>query len=235
MTTVSNASEYTRRLRRRLAETASGASQTRKLFGDKARAWLPIPTIIDLYNYYAKGVDRADQLRSYYTSLKKHRKTWKPLFSFLLNTVTTNCYKLSSFASPSFPYRAGHKAFLQKLIYTLLERSVRVLNYNKGCTDKVIWKPAVLHGYKAERISDKLLICLACLKAGRTTSIKRINRRKPLADLSINLIERNSIGNNRKRRQRAPRTRYGCRLCRIPLCKIGQCFQSHLDLLNSKK
>ena len=38
-------------------------------------------------------------MRSYYTSLKIHYYTWKPLFYFLLNITVTNAYKLSSYAA----------------------------------------------------------------------------------------------------------------------------------------
>ena len=78
------------RERRRPAATSSGARQTRRVFGNAARKWLPIPEFIDMYNHFMKGVDTADQMRSYYTSLKIHRRTWKPLFHFLLDTTVTN-------------------------------------------------------------------------------------------------------------------------------------------------
>ena len=48
-----------------------------------------------MYNHHMNGVDRADQLRSYYTTQTKHNKTWKALWHFLLDTTTTNAYKLA--------------------------------------------------------------------------------------------------------------------------------------------
>jgi hypothetical protein len=211
------------RLRRRPAGTANGAL-------------LPIPTVFDLYNHFAKGVDNADQMRSYYSSLKRHRKTWKALFHFALDTITTNCYKLSSFATPGWPHKAGHKAFLQSLIHTLLEQSVRLTKRSKSHvpTSQIILRPVVEHGYKPEKINTKHIACSACLEAGRKASKKVISRRKPLAELSKNTVRKSNKG-NWKRPQRAPRTRFGCRLCRIPLCKEGGCWQEHIDRLNTKE
>jgi len=49
------------RERRRPAKTATSASKTRAVFGDKARKQLPIPKAIDLYNHHMNGVDQTDQ------------------------------------------------------------------------------------------------------------------------------------------------------------------------------
>ena len=73
-----------------------------------------------------KGVDTADQMRSYYTSLKIHRRTWKPLFHFLLNTTVTNAYKLSSYATRGWLNHVGHKAFREDLVNALFKHSARV-------------------------------------------------------------------------------------------------------------
>jgi hypothetical protein len=174
-------------------------------------------------------------MRSYYSSLRRHRRTWKPLFNFLLHTITTNCYKLSSFTTPGWPHKAGHKAFLQKLIYKLFEQSSRVpkSSSKRVSTNNIVWQPLEFHGYKPEKINDKLVTCSACLEAGRKAS-QRLSRRKPLVELSASSVRRNSgNSNSRQRRQRAPKTRFGCRLCRIPLCERGPCWKSHIDQLTT--
>jgi len=66
---------FIKRERQRPAATSTGAQQTQKVFGNTARKWLPIPEFIDMYNRFIKGVDTANQIRSYYTSLKIHRRT----------------------------------------------------------------------------------------------------------------------------------------------------------------
>ena len=54
-------------MRKRPPLTASGARQTRKVFSDKDKKELPIPTFIFYYNHYMCGVDIADQQRLYFT------------------------------------------------------------------------------------------------------------------------------------------------------------------------
>ena len=72
--------------------TATGYRQTVKMFGNEPRSLLDIPEFIDEYNLWMCGVDIADQLRSYYNTERVHRKIWKPLFSFLLDTIVGNSY-----------------------------------------------------------------------------------------------------------------------------------------------
>ncbi|KAF2801251.1 uncharacterized protein BDZ99DRAFT_349403, partial [Mytilinidion resinicola] len=81
-------------LRKRPSTMSTGYRQTAKVFGDEARKELDIPDFIEEYNLFMCGVDVADQLRSYYNTERTYRKTWKPLFSFLLDTVVGNCYQL---------------------------------------------------------------------------------------------------------------------------------------------
>jgi hypothetical protein len=45
------------RMRKRPKKTSSNAKITREPFGDKPIKILPIPTFIDNYNHYIRGVD----------------------------------------------------------------------------------------------------------------------------------------------------------------------------------
>lgn len=235
MTSCIVGSNFVERERRRPATTSNNSRQTRKVFGNAARKWLPIPEFIDMYNHFMNGVDTADQMRSYYTSLKIHRRTWKPLFHFLLDTTVTNAYKLSSYAANGWPKRSGHKKFLEALITSLFESSAREPRSNRSriTMDKIKWHPVVVHGYKAVKINEKQKACAACFAVGRKSRIKKLSRRKPLCELSVNTTKQSRESQDFKRPQRAPRTTYGCRLCRIPLCKDGPCWQEHVDRLNT--
>ena len=190
-----------------------------------------------MYNRFIKGVNTADQIRSYYTSLKIHRRTWKPLFHFLLDTTVTNAYKLSSYATRGWLNHASHKAFREDLVNALFKHSARVPQQYKSrvSMDKIIWCPVVEHGYKPEKINETAVACAACLQAGRKTQVQRIGRRKPLCELSLNTIKKPRNSEAWKRPQRFLRTKFGCRLCRIPLCKTGPCWQEHVDQLNTKE
>ena len=74
MSTVSSGIEIIERLRRRPAKTATNARTSRDIFGDEAIKKLLIPAFIDDYNYFMGAVDQADQLRSYYSTLRKQQE-----------------------------------------------------------------------------------------------------------------------------------------------------------------
>lgn len=53
---------------------------------------MKIPKPIDDYNLYMGGVDRSDQLRSYYATKLRCRRTWMPQMLFCMNLAVTNSY-----------------------------------------------------------------------------------------------------------------------------------------------
>jgi hypothetical protein len=78
--------------RRRPRETSTNSNKLKTVFGESVRKVLPIPKMIDDYNYHMGGVDIADQLRSYYSTQLAVRRTWMPLFFWLLDTAIINCF-----------------------------------------------------------------------------------------------------------------------------------------------
>ena len=113
-TTVGNLSDTVSRSRRRPAATRTGASQTRKVFGQKIRIDLPIPVLIDNYNHFMNGVDRFDQLRGYYSIQRPHYKTWRPLLYLLIDITLVNSYKW--FTSNQRAKVDAHRKWLLRLV-----------------------------------------------------------------------------------------------------------------------
>lgn len=113
MTTVHTGKETVIRARRRPAGTATGAVQTRRVFGTLAVKDLAIPKFIDMYNHHMNGVDHADQLRGYYTSQRRSPHTWRPLWYFLLDTTVCNAYQLSAKCDPGAGRHRPHFAFTE--------------------------------------------------------------------------------------------------------------------------
>jgi hypothetical protein len=68
MTTGHRIEPKTFRMRKRPKKTASNAKITREPFKDKSTKILFIPTFIDDYNYYIKGIDQLNQLRASFTT-----------------------------------------------------------------------------------------------------------------------------------------------------------------------
>ncbi|GBB93461.1 hypothetical protein RclHR1_02180003 [Rhizophagus clarus] len=80
------------RIRRRPRETSTNAVKVRAVFGTASKKSLPIPVVIDDYNHFMGGVDIADQLQGYYGTQLPVRRTWMPLFFWLLDTALINSY-----------------------------------------------------------------------------------------------------------------------------------------------
>jgi hypothetical protein len=74
--TVHKPTDWICRLRKRPAKTSTSARTAREPFGDQPTKELPIPRIIDDYNYNMGGVDRAYQLRASYETHQRSLRSW---------------------------------------------------------------------------------------------------------------------------------------------------------------
>ena len=72
---------------------------------------VPCLTVVRLYNEHMGGVDTADQMRGYYTTVKKSHKCWRYLMSFVFDACTNNAFILYDRTVPLKP----------KTRYTLLD------------------------------------------------------------------------------------------------------------------
>ena len=185
------------------------------------------------------GVNVADQLRSYYNTERTHRKTQKPLFSFLLDITVGNCYQLSTYriVGERTLRRHSHAQFRRNLRDALFHQSIRVRKQAtkdkvKGTMD-IIWQPVREHQFI--RLFETKVTYAACSEARRATATPARGARKPLADLSINTtMKRREDSRGWKRRLRPLRTRFRCSYCRIPFYTASRCQNTHLARLNSK-
>ena len=229
MSTVSNGRDTKSRFRRRPTKTATNARTSRAPFLGKEIKMLDIPEFIDTYNHFMNGVDVADQLRSYYNTQRIHFKTWKPLWHFLLDTTITNAYKIAH-CRPERPNAEpwedlSHKRFRTRLASQLFDQSERI-----GAPFQP--REALSKHIHPARESDHGLCvnldrgnkpCMACMCNKGTTQSQYA--RKPLAELATNSIRAG------KRRERPPRSRYGCRLCGIHLCSKLGCWREHIEAI----
>ena len=92
---------------------------------------LPIPGIVDDYNYYIGGVDIADQLRAKFANWPRGVKPWKPLFYWLLGTSMTNAYllwehhcKAKLGLAKDNKVRSQHRDFYEAVVQALLVEPV---------------------------------------------------------------------------------------------------------------
>ena len=154
-----------KRKRQQPTTTSLSSWQTCKVFSNATKKWLPIPEFINMYNCFIKGVNTANQIRSYYTSLKIHCCTQKALFYFLLNTTVTNAYKLSSYTTRGWLNYTSYKAFREDLVNALFKHSTQLPQQYKSSVsmDKIIQYLVVEHRYKPKRINKTAVIYTACL------------------------------------------------------------------------
>ena len=234
MSTVSSGAEEILRLRRQLPKTATNAKTSREVFGDKTTKLLLIPRFINNYNYYMGGVDQSDQLRSYYNTQRTHRKTWKPLWHFLLDTTITNYFQIHRYrppitASPTYQHQYTQKEFRTELAVALFDYSERLTKapqaLPKPLTEYVIPDTASEH-HHIVLSKTKFKSCIICKTVGRrpTDALKR----KPLGELSHNI---NSTTRPKKRKLEMKRTSYGCNVCKQYICKTGSYWSDHIKAI----
>jgi len=105
------------RVRRRPRVTSTNATKVREIFGNASKKSLPIPIVIDDYNHFMGRVDIADQLRGYYATQLTVRRTWMPLFFWLLDTVIINSYLILKKSGINI----SHKDFRIQLVWDLIK------------------------------------------------------------------------------------------------------------------
>src|SRR5256885_4620322 len=63
---------------------------------------LTSPEFIDMYNHFMNGVDRADQIRTYYRTNRRNYRPWRPLWKLpVLNNNLQRCSNLDGSRSPN--------------------------------------------------------------------------------------------------------------------------------------
>lgn len=106
-----------KRIQRQSRETSTNAAKVRAIFGNSSKKSLPIPIVIDDYNHFMGGVDIADQLRGYYGTQLPVRRTWMPLFFWLLDTAIINSYLVLKKSNKDI----NHKDFRMQLVWGLIK------------------------------------------------------------------------------------------------------------------
>ena len=74
--------------------------------------------------------------------------------------------------------------------------------------------------------------CRACIAAGRKVGRhigKAASKRKILGELAPNSVLQGRLPGRRK--ERPPRSRFGCNICQISLCNHKTCWKDHIGLV----
>jgi len=120
MTTLIDAQTTVSRVRKRPNKKDKWIKEA---FGDQPFKRLKIPDFIDMYNHLMNGVDRADQIRTYYRINRRNYRTWKPLWNYLFHTTICNAALIWMDQGHSIKKKGGHLKFRTKLASQLMAYS----------------------------------------------------------------------------------------------------------------
>jgi Transposase IS4 len=236
---------------RKRPSRATTDKHLRAVYGNAGRKVLSIPEYIDHYNHRMGAVDIADQLRSYYRGRKRHYRTWRPYWCFLLHTTISNL-SLIWMRQPRTPSikQSGHLTFMRSVLTSLMRENRaqshtlpvggqgRRTDLSKpaatttatppliNCTNQRLEKALTNQGDPLKYGKD----CKVCQSDGKVS--KTGQKRKALGELSINSVEwaQDEGISHKRRRLHVPRTTFACSGCKMSLCKEGDCFKRHVEL-----
>jgi len=222
LSTIHRIDERVKRIRKRPRVTSTMGRSVRRFFGDKHQLEVEIPKAIDDYNRFKGGVDIADQYRAYYFTQLISRRTWKPLFFWLLDTIIVNSFLIFVTTTTSYDtyhnrskkrVKFSHKQFREAIAAALLAdgyanlpkpgdfrryvpKTDRVC-FSKVYKDSVMELPPPAHPeLKHEREHIARIECVRC----------RLR------------LRRQGLKTGPGRRGRAKRTNFRCSVCTFALC-----------------
>ena len=164
---------------------------------------LSVPVCIHSYNQHMGGVDRLDQLRSYYGVGRAGRRWWKYLFWGILNVGLINAYILWVAANRPLPANArvfSLKTFKLKIIHDLCDGHVGRSQRPPAATDNltVARVITIIGGHSLVKWAGRGRVCQMCARLQRRTA-----------------------------RGGYTETSFGCSACRVYLCRSGPCFRQY--------
>ena len=176
-----------------------------------------VPKLIYYYNKHMGEVDRFNALVAAYTSQRACNRNWMPLFNWHLDGSLANAFKL---CEPMGSIQE-HQKFLENIAVDLLKAGdpcrVRPL-------PPITTQPKPLRGNHNWQDLDAIRGCLMCRK----------NIWEGGCGREVIGFRREISGNSGS----APKTRGGCGVCKVLLCRKGDCvkrFHATIDTLDHKE
>jgi hypothetical protein len=210
------------RLRRRPRITSANATKVRNIFGDEVRKELPIPIVVDDYNHFMGSVDIADQLRSNYIIQFPVRRTWLPLFFWLLDTAIINSYLIFNLKNNN--NKVNHKEFRLNIAWKLikigleLEEKRETRNQSKQKSTQLV----LASSSKLKYVTSNYQLPLQRLIPGNHLPEWRKSR---LACVWCKFQEKE----NNEKSSNPPQSQIWCSFCNVPLCcnnNRSNCFKN---------
>ena len=119
VSTIHTGYETATRLRRRPRENPVNKNHIRMVWGELPVIPVSIPRIVDDYNHWMGGVDKADQLIAYYRHNLRCRRNWMPIFFHCLDIIRINAFIIAKSRDP----KQVHKSFLVDWVEAINKRA----------------------------------------------------------------------------------------------------------------
>ena len=126
------------------------------------------PRVADVYTADMGGVDRADQLRSFYFAGYSSRKWYRYIFWFLFNLSVCNSFILESI------YRTNQGERKRPMINFRLDLAKRLINgfsqrKRKRRSQEALNQPVAREEHISVHVQGRKRKCVQCIQAGRRT------------------------------------------------------------------
>ena len=147
------------------------------------------PRVADVYTADMGGVDRADQLRSFYFAGYSSRKWYRYIFWFLFNLSVCNSFILESI------YRTNQGERKRPMINFRLDLAKQLIDgftqrKRKRRSQEALTQPVAREEHLSVHVTGRKRKCVQCIKAGRRTA-----------------------------KGYKVETRFECSLCKVALCR----------------
>lgn len=170
------------------------------------------PVVIEEYNKYMGGVDRSDQLLSYYGFPHRTLKWWKRALFHLLDMAVVNAYVLYTVSTSASLKKLTHEQFRVEIAKQLLLQSSVDVSEDVPVTHGRLHRPQPPQSRLTERHFPDHLPCTKSGKRGQTEC---------------------TVCSKKKGRGRKT-TSYMCKECKLPMCIIP-CFELYHTKVNPQR
>ena len=154
------------------------------------------PAIVEMYNQHMAGVDKQDQLSSYYRIGRASHKWWRYIMFFLINTAVTNAWILwkKSDDHPAEMQKFDHLKFRLHLADELRGGFASKKRARGRPSSTIVPCINTVKGHELVRIQGRVRICRQCPRSQRFTA-------------------------SGKKKE----TSFMCETCKVPMCRFP-CF-----------
>ena len=190
--------------RKRPSKTSTNARVVLPAFKENEKdIWekeFKVSKLFHYYNKYMGEVDRFNALVAAYSSQRACNRNWMPLFHWHLDGSLVNAFKL---CQPMGTNRQEHQHFLEDVVMKLLNEGGDPHRVRPN-PPPLTTQPMALRGNHEWQALKSIRTCFVC--------------RKDHKERGFGL----EISGNAPR---TPRTRGGCGVCKVYLCRKGECVR----------